>query len=54
MLDPGVQGWGESRVCQGSSGVSVQPSSPPQQAVVLLGGTFMWQVSAQASEAVIK
>lgn len=25
-----------------------------QQAVVVLGGTFMWQVSAQASEAVIK
>lgn len=34
--------------------MSVQTSSPPQQAVVVLGGTFMWQVRAQASEDVIK
>lgn len=34
--------------------MSVQPSSIPQQAVVALGGTSTWQMSAQATEAVIK
>lgn len=43
-------GW-ESRVAEQAVGC-LQPSSP--QAVVILGGTFMQQVSAQASDTVIK
>lgn len=44
----------ESRVWQRRQWDVSAALQPLQQAVVVLGGTSMWQVSAEASEAVIK